>query len=315
MKVSLITTVLDESGSASALIDAVRRQSRPPDEWIVVDGGSSDETAEIFAASPMCTLQVAPGGISHGRNLAITMARYPVVAVTDGGCVPDPEWLHRLVRPIEDGALRAEVAVGATQPHLTCPFDAAQEIVLDQFVGRMNSCRRPAASSRSLAFRREVWQALPYPEWLEAGEDTWLIAQWNRLGRQIVRVDDAVVRWDLPDSLAAVRRQYVRYMRGDGRALMHLWRHVARFSFYAVLGAGMLASPVSAIVGAAFWMAYLGATAATRAPAVLAGRKAPFALASLLWLPVLLPVVDAAKMEGFLRGVGSRLVSGRGGST
>lgn len=315
MKVSLITTVRDEAGSAAALIDAVHRQSRSPDEWIVVDGGSGDETAEIFAASPMCTLRVAPGGISHGRNLAISMARNPVIAVTDGGCLPDPEWLRRLVGPIEDDALRADVAVGATRADITSAFDAAQWIVLDQFVRPGSGRRQPAPSARSLAFRREVWQSLAFPEWLETGEDTWLLERWRRQGRSIAVVDDAVVTWNLRGSVAAVRRQHLGYMRGDGRALMHLWRHAARFSFYALLGAGMLAGPVSGMVGAAFWVAYLGATGVTRAPAVLAGRKAPFALASLLWLPVLLPVVDAAKMEGFLRGVGSRLASGRGGST
>ncbi len=216
MKVSLVSTVHNEAGNAAALIDAVRRQSRPPDEWIVIDGGSSDDTARIFASAPTCTLRVAPGGISHGRNLAIAMARHPVVAVIDGGCLPDPEWLQRLLRPIADGALSAEVSVGATEPHLTCPFDAAQWIVLDQFVSYRSCRKQPAASSRSLAFRREVWEAVAYPEWLEAGEDTWLIDRWRRLGRRIVRVDDAVVRWDLPESLAAARRQHVRHpSRGD----------------------------------------------------------------------------------------------------
>lgn len=314
MKVSLITTVRNEAGSAAALIDAVRRQSRSPDEWIVVDGDSNDDTARIFASAPMCTLRVAPGGISHGRNLAIAMTRHPIIAVTDGGCSPDPEWLRRLVRPFEDEALGAEVSVGATRPRMTRPLDAAQWIVLDQFVHPNGGLRQPAASSRSLAFRRQVWEALPYPEWLETGEDSWLVEAWRRQGRRIVRADDAVVEWGLPNSLAAVRRQHVAYMRGDGRALMHPWRHTARFGFYLVLAAAMLASTVSAMAGAAAWVAYLGATAVTRAPATLAGRKASFVLASLLWLPILLPVVDAAKMEGFLRGVGSRLAAGRGAS-
>lgn len=312
MKISLITTVLDEARSAAALIDGVRRQSRPPDEWIVVDGGSSDGTAEIFSAAPECTLRVSPGGISHGRNLAIETASHPVIAVIDGGCVPDREWLRRLVSPIEDGTLRAEVAVGASAARTTRPFDAAQWIVLDQFVRRNGGRRQPAASSRSLAFLRDVWQDLPYPEWLETGEDSWLIDEWRRREHRIVRVDDAVVDWELPSSLAAARRQHLRYMRGDGRALMHLWRQTARFGFYGLLAVGAVAGVASATAAAGAWLAYLGATAATRAPEVLEGKRAGFVSASLMWLPVLLPVVDAAKMEGFLRGVGSRLAARRG---
>lgn len=311
MKISLITTVRNEGGGAAALIDGVRCQSRQPDEWIVVDGGSSDDTARIFSSAPQCTLRVSPGGISNGRNLAISMARHAVIAVIDGGCVPEPEWLERLVVPIEDETLRAEVSVGATTPRVTRPFDAAQWIVLDQFVRRNGGRRRPAASSRSLAFRREVWEEQSFPEWLETGEDSWLIDQWRLRGRQIVRVDGAVVEWELPVSLADVRRQHLRYMRGDGRALMHPWRHASRFGFYTLLGVGVLAGAIPAMMSAATWLAYLVVTAVTRAPATLVDRGVGFALATLLWLPVLLPVVDAAKMEGFLRGVGSRFAAGR----
>ena len=54
MKVSLITTVRNEAATADRLIRSIRDQNRVPDEWLVVDGCSTDGTAEIFEGEPRC---------------------------------------------------------------------------------------------------------------------------------------------------------------------------------------------------------------------------------------------------------------------
>lgn len=302
LRVALVTTVKDEAASAPALIDAVRRQSRPPDEWIVVDGGSRDGTAELFAAAPGCRLIRAEGNIAHGRNVAIGHAAAPLIAVSDGGCRPVPDWLERLVAPLEAG--RADVAAGATTPRVEAPIHAAQWALLDQLVWPVLSPRRPAVSSRSLAFRRAVWESRAYPEWLDHGEDTWVVEEWIRRGRRLERVPAAVVEWEPRGSAGAFLRQHFRYMRGDGRARLHGRRHLLRFAFYGAL-AGLLAWgatwPPAAGGAASTWLLYLGGQLPRLFP-LLRGRTPGFALRSLAWLPALLPGMDAAKMAGYLRG-------------
>ena len=52
--VSVIATVYNEGSSVSRLLDSLATQSRPPDQVVIVDGGSSDDTLEIlnqYAAS------------------------------------------------------------------------------------------------------------------------------------------------------------------------------------------------------------------------------------------------------------------------
>ncbi len=44
MRVSVIATVLNEAGSIDLLLDSLAGQTRPPDEVVIVDGGSSDGT-------------------------------------------------------------------------------------------------------------------------------------------------------------------------------------------------------------------------------------------------------------------------------
>ena len=48
MTVSLIVTVLNEARSLPALLDSIAAQTRPPDEVIICDGGSSDNTIEVL---------------------------------------------------------------------------------------------------------------------------------------------------------------------------------------------------------------------------------------------------------------------------
>ncbi len=301
--ISLVTTVKNEAGSARDLIEAVRRQSRPPGEWVVVDGGSTDGTAELFAAEPGCRLLRASGNIAHGRNVAISHAKGDLIAVTDGGCRPAPDWLALLIEPL--AADRADITAGASVPHIHGPFDVAQWALLDQFVMPSMPFREPALSSRSLAFRREVWEHTAYPEWLDHGEDTWAIRAWIAAGRRLVRVPGAEVEWRLRDGVAAFLAQHYRYMQGDGRARLHGWRHFGRFAFYAVL-VGLLVwsaagRPWAAVAGAGLWLTYLAASAARLLP-LLPGRGFGCAVRSLAWVPPLLLGMDVAKAVGYLRG-------------
>jgi len=47
VRVSVIVTVKNEAKSIGLLLDSLAGQSRLPDEVIVVDGGSSDDTVRI----------------------------------------------------------------------------------------------------------------------------------------------------------------------------------------------------------------------------------------------------------------------------
>jgi len=305
MRISLVTTVKNEAASIDALIESVRRQTRAPDEWIVVDGVSDDDTAERLRRSRACRLLVERGNIAHGRNTAIRHAVGEIVVVTDGGCRPEPEWLARLIAPIE----RAEAAAtaGCTRPQIRRPFDAVQWALLDQFSA--GGLRRPAPSSRSVAFRRQLWEACPYPEWLDTGEDSWLFHAWRRGGVALLVIEDAVVEWQLRPSFGAFVRQHFHYMRGDGRALMHAHRHALRIGFYgglvalAGLGAG------GATAAAAAWVAYLAATG-VRLPRALAGRPRSFAAHTVGVFPLALLAMDAAKIAGFGAGLAARLRAG-----
>jgi glycosyltransferase involved in cell wall biosynthesis len=305
MRVSLITTVRDETSSVEALTSAIAAQTRQPDEWIVVDGGSRDDTAERLrsAASARALplrLEVVPGNIACGRNAAIGAATGSVVAVTDAGCVPEQRWLEALVASLEDGT--CDIVAGSTRARVRSAFDLAQWTLLDQLFGAHDTWRAPTLSSRSLAFRRELASQCAYPEWLDHGEDRWLLEEWQRRGHvvRVVEARDAAVVWELRPTLGAFLLQHFRYMRGDARGRLRQGRHALRFAFYAALG--LIVAGGQPLLAGALWGVYGAVSAAARWPAAARGMGGSARLGSLLWLAPLLLAMDVAKMAGYLTG-------------
>src|SRR5207248_4129675 len=92
-------------------------------------------------------------------------------------------------------------------------------------------------SSRSVAFRKEVWRQLGgYPEWLDYCEDLIFDINARRAaGIRIVFEPRAVAHFRPRSNLAAYFRQYFRYARGDGKADLWRKRHAARYLAYIYL--------------------------------------------------------------------------------
>lgn len=312
MRICLISTLLNEAQSLPEWIDSLEAQKRPPDEIVIVDGGSTDGSWELLegwaAGHPEVRLISLPSAnISKGRNAAIRAATSEVVAVTDAGCTLDPHWLEHLARAMKSGA---EVAMGFYEPD--------SRSALHRFIACLNlpdasevDPERFMPSSRSIAFSKAVWeQAGGYPEWLDIGEDMYFNFAVLALGARRDFAPEAIVRWHLRATLRATARQYFRYAEGDGLAGMYTRRHALRFATYgAALAAGLFLRPRRFVPTA------LAATALRMRPAYRRARRRlePGELAAaVVCLPALEALLDAAKMAGYVSGVRRRSQTGVG---
>lgn len=310
--VTLAATVLNEAETLVEWWRSIISQTRLPDEVVVVDGGSRDGTAERLRELSMeapfpVRLEILPGSnIARGRNRAVSLAGSEVIAVTDAGCVLDPAWLENLTVPFgeEPGV---ELVAGFYQPLVRSWFEALSACVTLPLPREVRG-ERFMPSSRSLAFRKEVWERVGgYPEWLDIGEDMYFNHRWRELGIRHVFRPEALVYWRMrPDPLSFLR-QYFNYARGDGESGMYLHRHLLRFAVYGglawVLGsrAGRRFLPLALLPACLYagrrWR---------RIPAFLRDRSFGEKAAAAAAVPFLLAGVDVVKMAGYLHGLWRR---------
>lgn len=306
MTVAVCATVLNEARDAEALAESLRSQRRLPDELVIVDGGSSDGTAETLRASlaGMEGVQVldAPGSnISAGRNLAARSVTSDLIAFTDAGITRSPDWLDALVQAAE----RAPLAAGAFGYILAAPGNTVETAIGAvglPFAREIDPAHYPPSGGSVLLRRRWFVQIGGFPEWLDYGEDLWLDQRIWAEGGWFVHAPGADVRNRPRSSLPAFFRQYFHYAWGDGRAGMLGKRHAARFAAYAV-GISLARRPtwVRIVVLAVLGYRYLRRPIA-RARGLPGGGSAASAL-----VPLVRVVGDAAKMLGYAAGCWRRL--------
>lgn len=306
MTVAVCATVLNEARDAQALAESLRSQRRKPDEIVIVDGGSSDGTAEILRESltGMVGAQIieAPGSnIAAGRNLAARSVTSDLIAFTDAGIVRSPDWLGALV----DAAEEAPLAAGAFGYILAAPgstVETAIGAVGLPFADELDPAHYPPSGGSVLLRRQWFDQVGGFPEWLDYGEDLWLDRRIWAEGGWFVHAPGANV-WNRPrSSLPAFFRQYFHYASGDGRAGMLGKRHAARFAAYAV---GLSLARRSSW-GRIALLAFLGYRYLRRPMARARGMPGGGAAAPAL-VPLVRVVGDAAKMLGYAAGCWRRL--------
>jgi len=114
--VSIVVPVYNRPLELKRCLEALFKLNYPSDklEIIVVDDGSSDDTARVATDYPVRLLQNERQlGPAASRNRAIKAARYELIACVDSDCIVDPAWLGELVLLFDETAIAA--VGGATQ--------------------------------------------------------------------------------------------------------------------------------------------------------------------------------------------------------
>lgn len=320
MKVSVIATVLNEGQAIDRLLETLAAQTRPPDEVVIADGGSTDgtlDTLNSWAATGWLPLKVvsAPGAnISEGRNAAIAAAKGEIIASTDAGVRLGPGWLAALTAPFEQAQEAAGRFVAVVSgwfvadPHTA--FETAmgatvlpdlREVKPDQFL----------PSSRSVAFRQVAWEAVNgYPEWLDYCEDLVFDIRLRNLYGPFPFAPEATAHFRPRRNLTSFFKQYYHYARGDGKANLWRKRHAIRYLTYLVAGPGLV---LLAIFHSPWWWPALlaGAAVYTATPyrrlwPMLKKQGLLDRLQAVLLVPVIRVVGDVAKMIGYPAGLAWR---------
>ena len=304
--VSLVATVLNEGESIRRLMDSLVAQTRLPDEIIMCDGGSTDNTAAVieeYTGQLPLRLIVRPGAnISEGRNAAIAETSYEVIAVTDAGVRLDPGWLAAMLRPFEANPDCMGVA-GFFLPDAQTPFEVAMGATVLPTIEDIRPDRF-MPSSRSAAFRRAALAHIGgYPEWLDFCEDLILDFRLATAYGPFDFAPEAIAHFRPRSSLRSFIKQYFQYARGDGKADLFFRRHLIRYLTYLV---ALPAIVVAGIISSPWWLlalpaggAYLVGNPYRRLVHQWSNLRFGQKIGAVLWVPVIRVGGDFAKMAGY----------------
>jgi glycosyltransferase involved in cell wall biosynthesis len=271
MKVSIIVPVRDEQASIRELLDSLLAQTRPPDEIVITDGGSTDGTPQIIEdyitrGAPVRLIRAGVALPGRGRNLGAAQASNEWLAFTDAGISLDINWLEALVKKAEaDDSI--DVVYGSWQPITNTFFKQCAAIAYVPPPRSHNGIITRPRSIASTLLRREAWQKVKgFPEDLRSAEDLIFMDRVENAGYRIVFEPRAVVHWDLRPTLWSTFKRFVVYSRNNIRAgLFRQWQSTifVRYGALAVLTlAALMIEPrwIWFVIGA--WLLMLVARAA-----------------------------------------------------
>jgi GT2 family glycosyltransferase len=104
-QVSVIIITRNRPKMVRECLERLGIQTLPPDEIIVVDSSTGEDTQAVLDSYPEVVRLRIPDGrhnMPQARNLGIAHARGEILAFLDDDSMAQPEWLERLVEPYDD---------------------------------------------------------------------------------------------------------------------------------------------------------------------------------------------------------------------
>jgi len=108
MNVSVVLLTANRRLRLESCIQSLGRQSRQPDEVVVLDMGSHDGTSTFLDSIkfevPVRAFRIDQqngGSFAEARNAGISRANGDIIAFIDDDCEADPYWLERLLKRLE----------------------------------------------------------------------------------------------------------------------------------------------------------------------------------------------------------------------
>jgi len=240
IKASVICTVKNEEGTILDWLKSLEKQSKIPDEVIIVDGGSTDRTVDLIKefmrnSGLNIRLIVSPGAnIAQGRNIAVKNSIYDIIASTDAGCKLHPRWFENIIKPFEEDP-SVDVVSGVYLPWYENEFQEVAGYIIFPEVDKLDP-KKFLPSSRSVAFKKEAWRLIGgYPECLYTAEDTLFDLKLRKMGMKFALARNAIVYWRIRRNLKGIFKQYFNYAKGDGIALIRLKKFILLYSLLMFL--------------------------------------------------------------------------------
>jgi glycosyltransferase involved in cell wall biosynthesis len=220
---TLVSTTFNEIARIDNTIADIEGQTVLPARIIIVDAGSNDGTYEKLIAWKQTSktsveiILIPKSKIAEARNHAIGLATTDIVASTDFGCRYHSEWLESIISPFNDDTIEITGGSFTVREDDVKNLSQRADYVLQNGYKTVIDGNFPA-SSRSIAYRKYVWEQIGgYQEWLTmAADDLIFWKQIRKRNFKVKLVDKPYVYWSRHKTFKAFGKEARRYGLGDG---------------------------------------------------------------------------------------------------
>jgi glycosyltransferase involved in cell wall biosynthesis len=328
--ISVIIPCRNEATRLPALLAALREQTHPADEMIIVNSASTDNTVQVAQhlaqqyALPLRVIDNPLATIPSSLNCGISVAQGDVIVRLDGHCIPQPSYLAESLKALQ--ALEARGAWGnvggqwQVLPGSATPIARAIAYAVTTPLGAGDASYRIGGQAGNVetvpfgCFRKQVWQELGgYNEKLLSNEDYEYNTRIIQAGGDVWFAPTVQAQYFARTTLPELWKQYARYGFWKAQMLkIHpkslrprqlipaLWFLIAPCLLLMELVAGWLRISLIFTTGGIIWGGYLLALVSY---SLLGVSKGKISGAVACFLPVVYGCIHFAWGWNFWRGI------------
>jgi lipopolysaccharide/colanic/teichoic acid biosynthesis glycosyltransferase/glycosyltransferase involved in cell wall biosynthesis len=125
--ISIVIPAHNAAATITQCLEALAQQTVARDRYevIVVDDGSTDNTAEFVQAAPVKLIRHERSrGAAAARNSGLRAAQGQIICFTDADCAPAPDWIGQITSPLcrDPETIGSKGVYGSHQPQLVARF-------------------------------------------------------------------------------------------------------------------------------------------------------------------------------------------------
>jgi len=303
LAVSVIVPAYNAARTLPRCIVALMEQTigRAAYEMIVVDDGSTDDTAAQADRPGVRLIRQTHAGPAAARNAGIREARGDLLMFTDADCEPAPDWIEAMWQPFSDPTVMGCKGVYRTRQRGLLPRFVQVEYE-EKYRSMAGAHCIDFIDTYSAAYRKEVFvQEGLFAEDILAAEDAEFSFRLAQRGYRLVFNPQAVVYHTHAESLMHYLRRKFRFGRWRARVYLRYPQKIGGDSHtpkdlrwqMPLVAAMILSLPIAGLLPWGKWLLMLAAIAfaGTTVSFVCRAARKDLAVAAvapfLLWLRAL----------------------------
>lgn len=224
LRVSVIIPAFNAAATITRCLAGLARQTYPEDlfEVIVVDDGSTDDTAALVQATRVKYLDQVNQGPATARNKGAAAANGEILLFTDSDCIPTENWIKEMVKPFAD-----KEVIAVKGAYLSKQRSIVARFVQFEFEERFEMLRKVDSidmiDTYSAGIRKEIFDSLggfdtSFPK--ANNEDTELSYRMVDLNKKMVFNPEALV-FHLNHPSSIWRYATLKFSRGYWRLVVY----------------------------------------------------------------------------------------------